>query len=120
MYSCVIALLCFALVILSEGFKSPEITQATSDTVIVQVNDTIQLNCSADGDPTPALHWIRLDSSLSDAASYNNPGELVVSDFSTTDNGLYVCAAINDYGMAVTNITTVTTNGIIIIIIIYI
>ncbi len=112
MYSCVpTAVVYFILIILSECFQSPEITGSPSDTVIVLPGASIQLTCTALGSPTPVLYWIRLDSTLSNAANYINPGELVIPNFSTTDNGIYVCAAINDYGMDVSNITTVTTDG---------
>ena len=79
---------------------------------MIQQGGMIQVMCNASGDPAPVVHWVRLDSSLSASATYSN-GLLNIANFSSSDNGIYVCVAVNSVGMDVSNITTfaTTTNG---------
>ncbi len=95
-------------------FQVPEITSISPSNVniTVQEGSSVDLNCTASGIPTPFITWVRLDSSLSSAASNAN-GTLSISSFnSTTDAGTYVCVAVNDVGMDVSNITTLTTGNV--------
>ena len=95
----------------SNGFQMPEIVRSPAPgTIIVQEGDPVTLNCSAVGNPEPVLHWVRLDSALQEKATEQEKS-LFIPAFNASDSGMYVCVAINSVGMAVSNATTLTTNG---------
>ena len=94
-------------------FEVPEITSISPSDVniAVQEGSSVDVNCTASGIPIPFITWVRLDSSLSSVASNVN-GRLSISSFNSTDAGTYVCVAVNDVGMDVSNITTLNIGNV--------
>ncbi len=96
------------LVLRCRCYFTPGITSFPTSNFMIQQGGTIQVMCNASGDPEPVVHWVRLDSSLSATATDSN-GLLSIPNFSSSDNGIYVCVAVNSVGMDVSNITTLAT-----------
>ncbi|XP_069039494.1 neural cell adhesion molecule L1.2 isoform X2 [Lepisosteus oculatus] len=73
---------------------------------------TLELECIAEGLPTPHLEWERKDGDLSDArASLQSFGKLLrIENVVESDDGEYQCTASNDQGKA-THIFTVTVQA---------
>ena len=59
----------------------------------IGVNMTLQLNCSATGDPQPVISWKRQGSQLPVGRSQQIDGALVIRDVQKEDAGNYICVA---------------------------
>lgn len=97
-------------VIMVRCWQQPELDATPSELVTYNENDAVSLNCNATGDPTPVIHWIRLDSPMTQNTSYSG-GSLIIPSFSESHHGIYACVAVNNVGMAASNITSVFLNG---------
>ena len=72
----------------------------------------VLLNCTATGDPTPTVHWLRLDTNTSNNTKINTTTNiLTIQNFSDVDVGMYICVAINSVGMNATNIIYLRLNS---------
>ncbi|MGH0183978.1 UNVERIFIED_CONTAM: hypothetical protein FKN15_013664, partial [Acipenser sinensis] len=61
--------------------------------------DTLQLECIAEGLPTPKIEWTRLDGELPKRAVFPNQGKLLkIPEVTEAENGLYQCNAANALG----------------------
>ena len=76
--------------VVSIFLDGPEITHISS-TQTVNNGDTLNLNCTVDGNPSPTITWTR----LSDDSSVNFP--LVVTG--RQNEGTYRCTAHNGIGI---------------------
>lgn len=82
-----------------------------NDLYLIEGTD-VSLNCTATGDPTPTVHWLRLDTNTSNKTKINTTTSiLTIQNFSDVDVGMYVCVAINSVGMDATNITYLRLNS---------
>ncbi|MBN3312119.1 HMCN1 protein, partial [Atractosteus spatula] len=75
--------------------------ETLNDTVII--NNPIQLECKASGNPLPAITWYKDGQPLSGAAGVTilNRGEILqIDNAQVSDMGLYKCAAISVAGTA--------------------
>ncbi|XP_078283017.1 cell adhesion molecule 1 isoform X2 [Rhinoraja longicauda] len=59
--------------------------------------DTLELTCTANGKPQPALTWQRLDEEMPERAIISVEN-LVLESLNKSDNGTYRCRAFNDIG----------------------
>ena len=75
--------------VVSIFLDGPEITHISSMQT-VNNGDTLNLNCTADGNPPPTITWTR----LSDNSSVNFP----LVNTGRQDEGAYRCTADNDIG----------------------
>ncbi|KAJ8361263.1 hypothetical protein SKAU_G00177880 [Synaphobranchus kaupii] len=62
-------------------------------------DDKLELECIAEGFPTPKIEWIKVGRGLPNKASIENHGKLLtISEVDADDEGMYVCNATNPYG----------------------
>uniref|UniRef100_UPI003AAB0F25 neural cell adhesion molecule L1-like protein n=1 Tax=Centroberyx gerrardi TaxID=166262 RepID=UPI003AAB0F25 len=72
-----------------------------SETQLVKGED-LQLECIAEGFPTPQVEWVKMGHKLPDKATVENHGKLlIVPRVEEEDNGKYMCKAKNSLGEAV-------------------
>ncbi|XP_071396042.1 neural cell adhesion molecule L1-like protein [Centroberyx affinis] len=72
-----------------------------SETQLVKGED-LQLECIAEGFPTPQVEWVKMGHKLPDKAKVENHGKLlIVPRVEEEDNGKYMCKAKNSLGEAV-------------------
>ncbi|XP_058855746.1 neural cell adhesion molecule L1-like protein isoform X10 [Acipenser ruthenus] len=68
-------------------------------TISIVKADTLQLECIAEGLPTPKIEWTRLDGELPKRAVFPNQGKLLkIPEVTEAENGLYQCNAANALG----------------------
>ncbi|XP_041081097.1 neural cell adhesion molecule L1-like protein isoform X13 [Polyodon spathula] len=68
-------------------------------TISIVKGDTLQLECIAEGLPTPKIEWTRLDGDLPKRAAFQNLGKLLeIPEVTEAENGLYQCNAANALG----------------------
>uniref|UniRef100_A0A3B3Z9P0 Ig-like domain-containing protein n=1 Tax=Periophthalmus magnuspinnatus TaxID=409849 RepID=A0A3B3Z9P0_9GOBI len=81
-----------------------------SDTREINTGENFTLNCSANGNPLPKLHW-----EYPVAANVNETTRerLSITEATSTNAGLYICSATNEVGSA-TKTVTLHIKGIII------
>ena len=65
---------------------------------VLPTNLEVVLPCKALGYPQPKIHWSRHGASLPENSLVRSNGSLVISAFSSKDNGRYVCRAENSHG----------------------
>ncbi|XP_036386430.1 neural cell adhesion molecule L1-like protein isoform X2 [Megalops cyprinoides] len=64
--------------------------------------DKLELECIAEGFPTPSIEWIKIGERLTDRASVDNHGKLLtIPGVHGDDEGKYMCKAKNPHGEAV-------------------
>ncbi|XP_019911406.1 neural cell adhesion molecule L1-like protein isoform X4 [Esox lucius] len=74
-----------------------------SETRLVK-GETLQLECIAEGFPTPKIEWVKIDHRLPDKVSIENHGKLLtIHHVDEEDSGKYRCKAKNIHGEAVHN-----------------
>ena len=71
---------------------------------------TFTLNCSATGDPQPAIRWKRLGSQLPVGRSQQINGALVIRNVAKSDAGNYMCVATSAGVFDVETVTSVDVN----------
>ena len=71
---------------------------------------TFTLNCSATGDPQPAIRWKRLGSQLPVGRSQQINGALVIRNIAKSDAGNYMCVATSAGVFDVETVSSVDVN----------
>ena len=71
----------------------PQFTVKPPEKLVAVPGDTLTLNCSATGDPEPAISWTRQGAQLAVGRSQQINGALVIRDTREDDTGNYICAA---------------------------
>ena len=71
----------------------PEFVTKPPKTVIKLPGDDLSLNCSASGEPTPAISWKRSTGTWSDERMKEQRGSLQISRLEEADSGIYICEA---------------------------
>ncbi|XP_035244740.1 neural cell adhesion molecule L1-like protein isoform X4 [Anguilla anguilla] len=62
----------------------------------------LELECIAEGFPTPRIEWIKIGQGMSDKASIENHGKvLTILEVDADDEGKYMCKAMNSHGETV-------------------
>ncbi|XP_041130163.1 neural cell adhesion molecule L1-like protein isoform X3 [Polyodon spathula] len=73
-------------------------------TINIVKGNVLQLECIAEGLPTPKIEWTRLDGELPKRAAFPNQGKLLkISEVTEAENGLYQCNAANALGKVLHN-----------------
>ncbi|ELU03425.1 hypothetical protein CAPTEDRAFT_124498, partial [Capitella teleta] len=97
---------------LSISVRMPPSIKINPDTVIVYMSgELVVLTCEAEGTPQPAIRWNHNNAPLDEnRANIIRPdeskGTIVIEQATALDQGLYQCIAENQYGKAVSDITT--------------
>ena len=99
------------------GTKGESGESASSPTVVVSpvtltVNEggSASFQCSASGNPEPAVAWSKLESQSKIAQSAVSGGQLRLNQVTKTDSGMYQCAATNIMGDS-RKVVQLTVNG---------
>ena len=79
----------------------PEITSISDNKTLVK-GDSVSLNCTADGYPTPNITWTKV--------SDNSPVSFPLTITGKENEGLYRCTADNDIGSPVTEDVAITVH----------
>ncbi|KDR12788.1 hypothetical protein L798_13365, partial [Zootermopsis nevadensis] len=74
---------------------------AEESSALARVGDTVQLRCTATGDPTPIISWSKNEEEILTNSKYEvqQDGTLLINNAQVTDNGEYTCVAENELGM---------------------
>ena len=84
----------------------PQFTVKPPSKVTVLMGETLTLNCSATGDPEPAMNWKKQEAQLPVGRSQQINGVLFIRNVKKEDAGNYICAATI---AGVFDVETVTT-----------
>ena len=84
----------------------PQFTVKPPSKVTVLIGKTLTLNCSATGDPEPAMNWKKQEAQLPVGRSQQINGVLFIRNVTKEDAGNYICAATI---AGVFDVETVTT-----------
>ena len=84
----------------------PQFTVKPPSKITVLIGETLTLNCSATGDPEPAVNWKKQEAQLPVGRSQQINGGLVIRNIKKEDAGIYICAATI---AGVFDVETVTT-----------
>ena len=71
----------------------PRFTFKPPSKILVAVEDTLTLNCSASGDPQPVISWKKQGGQLPVGRSQQSNGQLVIRGLQLNDAGNYICVA---------------------------
>lgn len=71
----------------------PKFVTKPPQTVIKLPGEDLSLNCSASGEPTPAISWKRSTGAWNDERMKVQKGRLQISRLDVADSGIYVCEA---------------------------
>ena len=71
----------------------PKFTAKPSQTVIKRPGDDLILNCSASGEPPPAVSWKRFTGPWNYGRMKVQSGSLQISRLNEIDSGIYICEA---------------------------
>ena len=71
----------------------PKFITKPPQTVIKVPGDDLSLNCSASGEPTPAISWKRSTGVWNDERMKVQGGTFQISRLDEADSGLYICEA---------------------------
>ncbi|XP_031145122.1 cell adhesion molecule 4-like isoform X1 [Sander lucioperca] len=72
----------------------PQLKSSSSDLITVSEGNSLQLNCSAVGNPRPSYTW------TSPIRSYSNGSFLTIDSVTSADKGQYTCSVSNHVGTA--------------------
>ena len=108
-------LIAYFIFYLSAAISPPVITSLPVGGVVLSLGQTISLDCTASGNPSPSISWTRnghvIDSdSLSNVEQVSN-GSLILSDVTGLEEGKYSCKATNEEGeYSITFLLQILTN----------
>ena len=71
----------------------PQFTSKPPSKIVSILNCTVRLNCSAIGDPQPAISWRKQGGQLPVGRSRQINGALVITNLQQSDAGNYICTA---------------------------
>ena len=74
----------------------PELSIAQNMTVLVNVSESVVLNCTVSSSPDPMYNWSIPDTCSS--CPHINNDSVIIFTADITDSGKYVCDASNEYG----------------------
>lgn len=80
-----------------ESISTPEVTISPATQTVIE-NQTVTFDCSATGNPRPAVSWSKVNESLVEKILSTNDGRLEIPSSSYNDTGKYICTAINVLG----------------------
>ena len=89
----------------------PRFTIKPPAKVVVGLDFTLRLNCSATGDPRPAISWKKQGGQLPVGRSQQINGALVIRDLKMNDKGIYICVATNAGVFNVESVTYIEFKG---------
>ena len=76
---------------------SPELISDQNQTVTVNIDEAVILNCTVSASPDPVYSWSFPDS-CSSCPNTSNDSVLIFTAEDVTDTGEYTCIAENEYG----------------------
>ena len=82
-----------------ESLVSPDVIVGFTS-LTVNESEAAPLQCSASGNPAPAVAWSRVNGSLPEGRSAVFGGKLEIRDSQMNDSGVYQCEATNILGAA--------------------
>ena len=85
----------------------PQFTVKPPSKITVLIGETLTLNCSATGDPEPAMNWKKQEAQLPVGRSQQINGGLVIRNIKKEDAGIYICAATIARVFDVETVTTI-------------
>ncbi|KAJ4920202.1 hypothetical protein JOQ06_014277 [Pogonophryne albipinna] len=91
---------------------APEINEGTYSKV-VNLDGNVTLDCSAEGNPLPVLHWNYTTAENVRETTRGHQKSLTITGATSTNAGFYICVAMNNVG-EVTSTVTLKMKGIII------
>ena len=92
-----------------ESISSPTVV-VSPVTLTVNEGGSASFQCSASGNPEPAVAWSKLDNQSTISQSAVSGGTLELKHVTGSDTGLYQCAATNILGVS-REVVRVTVNG---------
>ena len=92
-----------------KSISSPSVV-VSPVTLTVNEGGSASFQCSASGNPVPAVAWNKLDNQSEIAQSAVSGGKLQLKHVSGSDTGLYQCSAINFLGDSL-EVVRLTVNG---------
>ncbi|XP_074627699.1 hemicentin-1-like isoform X2 [Acropora palmata] len=84
----------------------PRFTSKPPSKIVLLLNSTERLNCSATGDPQPIISWRKQGGQLSVGRSRQINGALVITNLQQSDAGNYICTATSAGVFDVEAVTT--------------
>ena len=90
------------------NFIVPPSIVSSPDNILLYTGDTTTMNCEAEAIPDPSVTYFYNGSPLPSNAVEN--GELILSNVTSADNGVYQCFAQNTHGSASASWTVMVTN----------
>ena len=82
-----------------ESISTPKVTISPASQLTVNESNTAALSCSATGNPTPQLSWLRVNGSLpSSRIMMTSDGLMQIADVRLDDAGKYKCMGRNILG----------------------
>ncbi|XP_041672872.1 intercellular adhesion molecule 5 [Cheilinus undulatus] len=85
----------------------PPLFKEESDHVEVTSGESVTLNCSAKGNPSPKIHWKYPRAANVKEITRGRQRDIIITEATSTNAGVYICNATNDAG-TVTRSVTVT------------
>ncbi|XP_071965528.1 peroxidasin homolog isoform X2 [Antedon mediterranea] len=85
--------------------RIPPTFEVTPSDLTIVTGGTVELLCSAQGEPTPVITWSKDGVQITPSAKFliSNNHKLVITDVGRVDEGRYDCAARNSIGYASTS-----------------
>ena len=71
----------------------PRFTSKSPSKILSMLSSTVNLNCSATGDPQPIISWRKEGGQLPVGRSQEINGTLVITNIQQSDSGTYICTA---------------------------
>ncbi|XP_044170222.1 uncharacterized protein LOC122954272 [Acropora millepora] len=84
----------------------PRFTSKPPSNIVLLLNSTERLNCSATGDPQPIISWRKQGGQLPVGRSHQINGRLVITNLQQSDAGNYICTATSAGVFEVEAVTT--------------
>lgn len=81
----------------------PKLTRVSEGEQHVQKGKSVRLECQAEGNPTPRIHWSRQEGRLPSGAHEEEGLSMILQDVDRHVEGTYVCSADNGIGDPVTS-----------------
>uniref|UniRef100_A0A672N8V4 Neural cell adhesion molecule L1-like protein n=1 Tax=Sinocyclocheilus grahami TaxID=75366 RepID=A0A672N8V4_SINGR len=86
---------------ITSGEKPSILVPSSHSTTYIKKGEELELECIAEGLPTPAVEWIKMLENLPTHTQIKNYGKLLtISNVTDQDEGKYMCKAKNDLGEA--------------------
>jgi len=100
-----------------ESISAPSVV-VSPVTLTVNEGGTASFQCSASGNPEPAVAWSKLDNQSKNIQSAFSRGKLQLKHVAGSDAGLYQCSATNILGDS-RKVVRLTVNGMLLVVLLF-